>query len=127
MTGIYINCRALPFVALILAGLKPWETRTRNMLGALCGQRVALIETGRGPAMVRGYATITRAERISYNDTSARRAAQILGTSYDIQPEGAKWFYRLENVEKCQPYPVPANRINHGRAWTEFTPAPRKN
>lgn len=122
MSGIYINCRVYPFIAWILSGVKLYETRTRNTLRALIGQRVALIETGTGHApTVRGYATIASAERIEHSDTEARKAARILGTSYDIRPGGAKVFYKLEDVQPCTPYPVPADRVNHGRSWTTYT------
>ena len=122
MNGIYINCRAYPFITWILSGAKLYETRTRNTLRALVGQRVALIETGTGRApTVRGYATITGAERVEYSDTQARKAARILGTTYDILPGRAKIFYRLTDVQLCAPYPVPADRVNHGRAWTTYT------
>lgn len=122
MNGMYINCRAWPFIAWILSGAKLYETRTRNTLRALVGQRVALIETGTGHTpTVRGYATIASAERVEYSDTEARKAARILGTSYDIRPDGAKVFYLLADVQPCTPYPVPADRVNHGRAWTTYT------
>lgn len=120
--GIFINCTRAPFIALILLHLKRDETRTRDMLGALAGRRVALIETG-GPApIVRGYATIGPARRVSYDDTRARDAAYIMGTPYDIKPDGTKVFYRLTNVRPCRPYALPADHVNHGRAWTEFNP-----
>ena len=121
MPGIYINCSILPFITWILAGRKRYETRTRNMLRALVGQRVALIETGNGPAMVRGYATICAPEYVPYDHVQARQRAKILGTPYDIPEGGRKVFYYLTDIKKCTPYPVPADRINHGRAWTEFT------
>lgn len=122
MNGIYINCRLYPFIAWILSGWKPYETRTRNTLRALVCQRVALIETGTGRTpTVRGYATIASAERVEYSDTEARKAARILDTTYDIRPDGAKIFYLLTDVTPCKPYPVPADRVNHGRARTTYT------
>lgn len=122
MNGIYINCRLYPFIAWILSGAKLYETRTRNTLRALVGQRVALIETGTGHTpTVKGYATITGAERVEYSNTQARKAARILETSYDIRPDRAKIFYRLADVQPCTPYPVPSDRVNHGRAWTTYT------
>ena len=121
MYGIYINCHLFPFVAWILSGRKAYETRGRNMLRALIGQRVALIETGKSPApMVRGFATIASAEQIDYSNITARKAARILGTSFDILPGGTKWFYKLTDIQTVEPLPVPDARINHGRAWTEF-------
>ena len=122
MTGVYINCRLIPFIMLILAGVKHHETRTRDVFKALYGQRVALIETGRGPVpMVRGYATIGRPRRVPYSDTDAREAAQILGTPYDIQPGAEKVFYPLVRVRRCRPYPLLADHVNHGRSYCTFT------
>ena len=121
MNGIYINCQDLPFIAWILAGLKRDETRTRDMLRAIIGQRVALIETGTCPVpMIRGYATIGTPRRVSFDDIDARRAAQILGTPYDIKPGSAKVFYPLLHVRPCKPHPLPTEHTNHGRSYTEF-------
>ena len=119
--GIYINCRRAQFVEWILSRAKPYETRARDMLGQLVGQRVFLIETGHGEPRVKGAATITRAQKIPYSDTVMRARAKINGTPYDIQPGGAKWFYELSDVERFQdPFPVPAARENHGRSWTAW-------
>lgn len=122
MRGMYVHCsKRLPFVDWMLSRVKPWETRGRDMLGDLVGERVAIIETGRSPvAMIRGYATITRKKTVSYDNVRARRAARILGTPYDIKPGKTKVFYRLEHVTRCKPYPLPAQHSNNGRAWTEF-------
>lgn len=122
MYGIYINCSRAPFVSLILARVKSYETRPRDMLRALIGERVAIIETGRGPATIKGYATITRAETVGYSNARARKAAQIIGTPYDVRPGGKKVFYSLTDVEAVAPYPVPADHVNHGRSYTEFSP-----
>lgn len=122
MYGLFINCKAAPFIAEILARLKRDETRTRDMLRAIIGQRVALIETGTGPApIIRGYATIGTPRRVSFDDIDARRTARILGTSYDIQPGGTKVFYPLLRVRPCKPYPLPTEHTNHGRSYTEFS------
>lgn len=122
MFGIYINCANAPFVGAILAHRKTDETRTRDVFRAILGERIALIETGTGPApMVRGYATLTSARRVSFDDVDARRTAAILGTPYDITPGGTKIFYHLDAVRACIPYPVPADRISHGRSYCEFS------
>ena len=121
MYGIYINCNHAQFIDLILSGAKPYETRKRNMLRNLIGKRVALIETGKGPAMIRGFATISSAERINFDNIDARKSARIFRTAYDIQPDGAKWFYKLSDVQNVDPFHSPADRVNHGRSWTEFT------
>lgn len=120
--GIFINCRRAQFVDEILARAKIFETRTRKMLHSLIGQRVYLIETGTGPrAKIRGSAVISGAVLVPFEDVSARKAAGIYGTSYDIRPGSAKWFYRLSAVRALKrPVTVPDQRENHGRAWTRW-------
>lgn len=121
MKAVYINCSRVPFLDLILSGRKRYETRTRCMLRSLEGQRVFLVETGTGSApMVRASAVIGPGRTVAFTNTQARRAARILGTPYDIQPGQQKVFYSLLDVQPVAPFPVPAGRINHGRAWTEF-------
>lgn len=120
-TAVYINCRQVPFIDRILSGLKTDETRSRDMLRRLVGQRVYLAETGTGPVpMVRASAVIAFARVVSFSDIVARQAACIAGTPYDIRPDGTKVFYRLTDVQPVAPFPVPACRINHGRSYTEF-------
>lgn len=119
--GIYVNCARFPFIVWILSGLKPYETRTRNTLRALISQRVFLIETGNGRPMITGSAIITGAELVPYADRRKRNRAQITGTPYDVKPGGAKWFYRLADVQPLPaPIPLPATRENHGRSWTAW-------
>lgn len=123
MYGIYINCTRAPFIALILLCLKRNETRTRDVFRAIIGERVALIQSGKNgrPAVVRGYVTIGAPRRVSYDDTRARKAAYILGTPYDIKPGGYKVFYPMINPRRCKPYALPADHVNHGRSYCEFT------
>lgn len=120
MYGIFINCKTIPFIDYILIGAKQYETRSRNMLSRLLGERVALIETGKGRAIIRGYATIDRYTTLYHNSLDARKSAWIFGTPYDIPDGGKKVFYHLKNVARCRPYELPDERINHGRAYTEF-------
>ena len=120
--GIFINCRRAQFIDEILARAKVYETRTRKMLHSLIGQRVYLIETGTGPrAKIRGSAVISGAVLVQFDDVAARKAAGIYGTPYDIKPGSTKWFYRLSAVRALKrPVPVPDQRENHGRAWTNW-------
>jgi hypothetical protein len=116
--GVYINCKLYPFITWILCGWKLYETRTRRVLHPLIGQRVFLIETGHGRPLIIGSAKITEAEQVPYTDVSKRRQAQITGTTYDIKPGSAKWFYKLEDVEWLpEPIPAPDTRKNHGRSY----------
>ena len=119
--GIYINCASFPFIAWILSGEKLYETRTRNTLRALIGQHVYLVETGHGQPIIKARATIASAELVTYSDRRKRARAKITGTTYDVKPGCAKWFYKLEDVEPLTaPIQVPTKRENHGRAWTAW-------
>jgi len=121
MRGIYINCKERDFIDMILKGNKAHETRARNTLKNVIGERVAIIETGtRKKPYVRGYATITKAVKVEYGNIAARKAAGIYKTSYDIKKGGYKWFYTLENVAIIRPYELPKERVNHGRSYTTF-------
>jgi len=118
--GAYINCKTVPFIDLIAARLKPYETRSRDTLGALIGKRIDLIETGKGAPVILARATVKSSTIVCYEDVAMRAAARILGTPYDIKPGQTKVFYELVNVRAVKPHPVPTNRINHGRAYTEY-------
>jgi hypothetical protein len=58
MMGININDKAQPFTDQILSGEKTIETRRKNSLRPYVGKRVGIVRTGRGPAMLVGFATI---------------------------------------------------------------------
>lgn len=119
MPGIFINDDLFPFTLWILRGLKVWETRTRNMLGSLIGNRVAIISTSRKrKPLVVGYATISEARHVPREDFEIYRGASMIvkGSKYDCNDRG-KWLYRMSNVEKCEPFPLPDNIIRHGRSW----------
>ena len=119
--GVYINCSEAPFIDQILARVKHYETRKKNMLRDLVGRRVFLISTGTGAPTIEGLATISGAQLVPYSDARKRAHAKITGTPYDIQPGGAKWFYTLSDVQRLpHPLPVPAARKNHGRSWTTW-------
>ena len=123
---VFVNSKTAPYTELILAQLKSIETRTRNTLKSLIGKRVGIIETGKGAARIVGYVTITKAEfcpaekleeyrdktRIPYGDKYNK-----CGT-HAGQP--GKWFYYLEEPERCTPFVIPSNAVRHGRVYVEF-------
>ena len=119
MYGIYINDDLFPFTLWILVGLKVWETRTRNMLGRLLGNRVAIVSTSRKrKPLIVGYATISEARHIPREDFEFYRGPAMIvkGSKYDCGEKG-KWLYRMSNIEKCEPYALPDNIEKHGRSW----------
>lgn len=121
--GIYINCKKSPFIDYILADIKLDETRSKNVFKALEGKKVYLLETGTcSVPIAKGTAIIESVRKVDYSDITARQEACIYGTDYDIKPGQSKYFYRLANVSPLMHYfIVPADRINHGRSYTEFT------
>ena len=120
--GIYINDDHYPFTLWILRGLKVFETRNRNMLGKLLGHRVAIISTSRKrKPLIVGYATITEARHVTREDFEIYRGPCMIEKSskYDCTDRG-KWLYRMSNVEKCKPQPLPGSAIKHGRSYCEL-------
>jgi len=122
MKAMFCNGRKIPFPAWMCSRLKTLETRQKNMLSALVGERVAIAETGthRVP-MVVGYADIVGSFFCAAEDFDKYRDLHMVpaGSQFDCKGSG-KWCYILENAEHCTPYPVPSSAIRHGRSWCEF-------
>lgn len=123
MKGIFVNSDGcVPYAEAIVSGAKTIETRNRNMLRQLVGERVAVVRTRRGkhPTIV-GYVTIHTLFFVeAYAFDKWRRFTLIPeGSKYDVHGKG-KWMYALEDPEKCEPYPLPANAVRHGISWCEW-------
>lgn len=122
---IFINSSSAPYVDLILAGLKTFETRSRDTLGCLKGQRVLIAESGkRRPPIIRASAFIgTKSVRIeNAEDWGWFRASHQVpyGTEYDWKPDTkVKYMYQLIDVRPCVPF-VPELGKRHGRVWAEL-------
>lgn len=122
---IFINCKDHPFVEQILCGKKLYETRTRNTLGKLVGQKVFLAETGkRNRPLVIGTAVLGAPEKITreavwkrfYRDESCIPA----GSRYDWKPgTRVKYAYPVIHASYCIPF-IPHEGIRHGRVWMEY-------
>ena len=121
---VFINCSRFPFLFWIMSGLKLYETRTRNTLRALVGQRVYLARTGRGRPVV--LCSVVIGDPIATRSRSAfaafRKACCIAYRSqYDWQKSTkVKYLYPLLDV---QPVPVPftpPEGVRHGRVWMEY-------
>lgn len=111
------------YPGLIVDGLKTIETRpgSRNVLKKLVGRRVAVIDTSIKPAMVIGYITIYGSlfcQSRFFNEFRNRTLVPA-GSAFDDKGRG-KYLYYLACPIKCNPYPVPKDRINHGRSYCEF-------
>lgn len=123
MKAMFVNENGcIPYAEAIAKGYKPIETRSRNMLKALVGERVAVVKTrhGKSPVVV-GYVDVVDSWFCPASDFEKYRDKTCIpaGSSYDVHGKG-KWFYILENAKACNPYPLPGNAIRHGRSWCEF-------
>lgn len=124
MYGMFVNDNGCVHYALLLAcGIKTIETRNRNMLSALVGQRVAIVRTHRekNPTVV-GYVTITGSMFCNAEDFSKYENQHYVmpGSKYAPRDGKGKWFYFCENAKICDHYPLPKDAVRHGRSWCEF-------
>lgn len=123
MYGIFVNSDGgIPYADAIVQGFKPVETRNRNTLKRLVGERVAVIRTRRNKApTVVGYVDVVRDEFCPVTLFEMYRDETLIppGSRYDVRGRG-KWFYRLADAERCEPYPLPSDAVRHGRSWCEF-------
>ena len=125
MKAMFINKlthAGIPYADAIAAGIKPVETRSRDMLRRLMGERVAIVKTVRGkrPAVV-GFCDIVRADFCPLSAWDRVRDIALIppGSAFDCKGRG-KWCYWIENAERVKPYPLPENAVRHGRSWCEF-------
>lgn len=125
MYGIYVhNDGAYSYARALVKGLKTIETRTRDVFKHIAwwGQKLAVIETGNGEPTIVGYVILNpgypvKAELFHNYDAQHHVPA---GSKYDTGEQG-KWFYEVTWCEELdEPRPLPENRINHGRSYTEF-------
>lgn len=123
MKGIFVRetRRGVPYAYAITAGIKTIETRSRNMLRQLVGERVEIIRTGKGPATIVGRATITGAFFCPLDQFDALRDQHLIppGSCFDATGRG-KWCYEMADAETCEPYPLPASALRHGMSWAEW-------
>ena len=122
MKVVFINGRRIPFPTYICNKWKTLETRQKNMLSALVGERVAIAETGTHKVpMIVGYADMTGSFFCNAEDFDKYRDQTMIpaGSEYDCKGKG-KWCYIMENAEHCTPYPLPSSAIRHGRSWCEI-------
>jgi hypothetical protein len=106
--GVNINDKVQPFTDQILTGQKTIETRRKNSLRPYIGQKVGIIRTGKGQAMLVGFAVI--GEPIFYGtkaEFSADFARHQVGDKSKFGfKRGGKFGYPLTKVTRCNPQPV---------------------
>lgn len=110
MTGIYVHdTRCTPYSTAIASGIKPIETRTRDVFGWLVGHRVLIIRTRDGhPADVVGSAFVAGKKFYSAAELDTMRNDTLIppGSMYDCKQRG-KWGYTMTNaVLFSEPVPL---------------------
>ncbi len=125
MKAMFVNENGcVPYARAIANRIKPVETRNKNMLSALVGERVGIVRTGRGksPAVV-GFCTIYRATHETQKTMNSEYMRNLTlipeGSRYDSGKNG-KWCYWITDAAPCDSFPLPADAIRHGRSWCEF-------
>ena len=123
MLAMYVHSTAHePFAWWLTHGIKGAETRSRNMLKDLVQQRVLVVETRSGrPPMVVGSVFIYASEYVPAEEFDEWRLYTCIseGSKYDCTGKG-KWLYHVSDPIPCEPWPLPADRINHGRSYCEI-------
>ena len=115
--GININDQYQPFTEQILNGIKTIETRNSKSLHPYLGKHVGLIRTGKGKAMLVGYATL--AEHFYYYtegecfDDHHHLHMVKKESPYHISKssKGIKYGYELLHVERIEPVEVNSKGI----------------
>jgi len=125
--GININDKTQDFTGQILRGEKTIETRPANSLKTSIGKRVGIVRTGKGKAVLVGYANV--GEPIVYNNAEEFRADQDKhlveeNTKFDIKPGEKKYGYPLTDIEAIDPIEIPANLSNWYSARSIPQPKP---
>ena len=122
---VFINCSRFPFLDDILLFRKLYETRTRNMLKSLVGQRVYLAQTGKGKPVVMASVVIGApllCESMAAWETVREACCIPEGSTYDWQADTKKkYLYPLYDVRRCSPF-TPPEGVRHGRVWMEYIP-----
>lgn len=108
--AIYVNqSRYVPYADAITRGLKPIETRTRDVLGQFVGQRVLVIRTQAGkPAAIIGSVRIVDKRFCSAAELEDLRDQTLIppGSKFDCKGRG-KWCYFLNGAYSTfQPVPL---------------------
>lgn len=122
MRGMFVNSDGFDFAEAIVRGTKTIETRNRNMLRRLVGERVAVVSTRRGrKPMVIGTVYVKFGVFIVPEVFELYRDDTLIPkwSKYDC-PEKGKWCYFLRDAERCEPYPLPEYAVRHGISWVEF-------
>ena len=102
MIGINIRCDGvLDYAALVVQGVKHYESRNSDSLKAYVGKRVGIVRTGKGKAACIGSAVI--GAPIVVNDKQFRMLEHKHlvpeKSAYDIKPGCVKYLYPIINPQ----------------------------
>lgn len=120
---IWINSSSAPFLNEIMTKAKTHETRTKNMLRQLIGQRVIFAESSHGQRLAMCTAIIRSIHEIrsAVEWATARGSHRVpIGNRYDWKEDtSVKYMYELTDVQIITPFRVP-DGVRHGRVWMEY-------
>ena len=123
---VFINCKSVPYVDMIISGKKLFETRNRNTLKSLAYNYVYIAETGKGcKPMIKAVAALMPPVAITSRDMwrDLRRYTRVPVKSEQEwnKNTNVKYIYELRCVQPVPvPFPLPDNAVRHGRVWAEY-------
>lgn len=121
MKAMFVNEDESCYAQAIVLGYKTIETRSRNMLKSLVGERVAVVRTKKGERpLVIGTVFVSSFWYEDHPWTLREKTAIPFGSKYDTD---GRWMYGLHSPEPISPdswYPLPENTVRHGRSWCEW-------
>jgi hypothetical protein len=125
MYGIYVHIDGhMNYARALVHSNKTIETRSRDVFKSIPPrEKVAVIETGKGEPMIVGYIKMDRGFHCPAEQFHLYDLWHLVkpGSRYDTTERG-KWLYPVHWAQALdEPVPLPANHINHGRSYTEFT------
>lgn len=114
------STRKEPYAEQVALGLKPIETRTKDMLGRFVGQSVLIARTRAGHrAEVIGSGVITSKKWYTKTELDSMRDKTRIpeGSDYDCKAEG-KWGYTIRYAKRMKPVPLTDfNIVKRNRAY----------
>lgn len=122
MKGMFVNEDEFPYAQAIGMKRKLIETRSRDMLKKLVGERVAIIRTKRGekPLVIGTVFLSTKwyeEHPWQFSDLTQIHANSKYNTG------AGRWMYVCEDAKMLDPekwIPLPENAVRHGRSWAEW-------
>ena len=102
------STRKEPYAEQVALGLKPVETRTKDMLGRFVGQSILIGRTRDGHrAEVIGSGVITSKKFCTKAELDRMRDKTRIpkGSKYDCQGDG-KWCYTIRYAKRTKPVPL---------------------